>query len=237
MCSPPIRPSPRPPCWPARPEMGRGRPRLRPARRRRRPRTPPSSKAFCRARLAAYKVPSRFEFVADFPRTAAGKVQKHSRCLAAAGFRRRREDLGPPLAAAESRPFAETDPGEGLVAGGAGPCSASIRLRSILSTAALEVADQSSQEPATESERPRRSGRRPPRRRRLRSRRAPPPPMRVSAPSPPIRTSCAGAAEQDEVAVMDSAAVDADDWPAGSELPLTIRVAPAATLPLWRTSS
>jgi len=33
--------------------------------------------AFCRSRLAAYKVPKAFEFVADFPRTAAGKVQKH----------------------------------------------------------------------------------------------------------------------------------------------------------------
>jgi fatty-acyl-CoA synthase len=33
--------------------------------------------AFCRERLAAYKVPARFEFVDDFPRTAAGKVQKH----------------------------------------------------------------------------------------------------------------------------------------------------------------
>jgi fatty-acyl-CoA synthase len=33
--------------------------------------------AFCRARLAAYKVPKGFEFVADFPRTAAGKIQKH----------------------------------------------------------------------------------------------------------------------------------------------------------------
>ncbi|QAY77228.1 long-chain fatty acid--CoA ligase [Sphingosinicella sp. BN140058] len=33
--------------------------------------------AFCRARLAAYKVPKSFEFVAAFPRTAAGKVQKH----------------------------------------------------------------------------------------------------------------------------------------------------------------
>jgi fatty-acyl-CoA synthase len=32
---------------------------------------------FCRQRLAAYKVPASFEFVADFPRTAAGKVQKH----------------------------------------------------------------------------------------------------------------------------------------------------------------
>jgi fatty-acyl-CoA synthase len=33
--------------------------------------------AFCRARLAAYKVPSRFDMVSEFPRTAAGKIQKH----------------------------------------------------------------------------------------------------------------------------------------------------------------
>jgi fatty-acyl-CoA synthase len=33
--------------------------------------------AFCRARLAAYKVPKTFTFVADFPRTSAGKIQKH----------------------------------------------------------------------------------------------------------------------------------------------------------------
>lgn len=33
--------------------------------------------AYCRGLLAAYKVPRSFEFVADFPRTAAGKVQKH----------------------------------------------------------------------------------------------------------------------------------------------------------------
>ena len=33
--------------------------------------------AFCRARLAPYKVPRRFDFVAEFPRTAAGKIQKH----------------------------------------------------------------------------------------------------------------------------------------------------------------
>jgi fatty-acyl-CoA synthase len=33
--------------------------------------------AFCRTRLAAYKVPGSFHYVADFPRTAAGKVQKH----------------------------------------------------------------------------------------------------------------------------------------------------------------
>ena len=33
--------------------------------------------AFCRERLAPYKVPRRFDFVAEFPRTAAGKIQKH----------------------------------------------------------------------------------------------------------------------------------------------------------------
>ena len=33
--------------------------------------------AFCRERLAAYKVPRSFEFVAAFPRTSAGKIQKH----------------------------------------------------------------------------------------------------------------------------------------------------------------
>jgi fatty-acyl-CoA synthase len=33
--------------------------------------------AFCRSRLAPYKVPKSFEFVHDLPRTAAGKVQKH----------------------------------------------------------------------------------------------------------------------------------------------------------------
>lgn len=40
---------------------------------------PPAAEleAFCRARLAAYKVPARFEYAEDFPRTAAGKVQKH----------------------------------------------------------------------------------------------------------------------------------------------------------------
>ncbi len=33
--------------------------------------------AWCRARLAAYKVPKRFVEVSEFPRTAAGKVRKH----------------------------------------------------------------------------------------------------------------------------------------------------------------
>jgi fatty-acyl-CoA synthase len=34
-------------------------------------------RAFCRARLAPYKVPQSFAFVADFPRTSAGKIRKH----------------------------------------------------------------------------------------------------------------------------------------------------------------
>ena len=34
-------------------------------------------RAHCRQRLAAYKVPASFEFVAEFPRTSAGKIQKH----------------------------------------------------------------------------------------------------------------------------------------------------------------
>jgi fatty-acyl-CoA synthase len=38
---------------------------------------PAELEAFCRARLAAFKVPVRFDFVEDFPRTAAGKVRKH----------------------------------------------------------------------------------------------------------------------------------------------------------------
>ena len=33
--------------------------------------------AFCRQRLAPYKVPAAFEFVPDFPRTSAGKIRKH----------------------------------------------------------------------------------------------------------------------------------------------------------------
>ncbi len=33
--------------------------------------------SFCRARLAPYKVPRRFEIVSDFPRTPAGKIRKH----------------------------------------------------------------------------------------------------------------------------------------------------------------
>jgi fatty-acyl-CoA synthase len=33
--------------------------------------------SYCRERLAAYKVPRQFVTVPDFPRTAAGKVQKH----------------------------------------------------------------------------------------------------------------------------------------------------------------
>ena len=34
-------------------------------------------RAFCRARLAGYKVPKSFAVVADLPRNALGKVQKH----------------------------------------------------------------------------------------------------------------------------------------------------------------
>lgn len=34
-------------------------------------------RAYCRAHLAAYKVPKSFVIVDDFPRTAAGKIQKH----------------------------------------------------------------------------------------------------------------------------------------------------------------
>jgi fatty-acyl-CoA synthase len=33
--------------------------------------------AYCRSRLAPYKVPVSFEFVAEFPRTPGGKIQKH----------------------------------------------------------------------------------------------------------------------------------------------------------------
>jgi len=32
---------------------------------------------FCRERLAAYKVPRSFHFLSEFPRTSAGKIQKH----------------------------------------------------------------------------------------------------------------------------------------------------------------
>ncbi len=53
-----------------------GRAFLRLAEGRQRP-AAADLQAFCRARLAAYKVPASFEFVEDFPRTAAGKVQKH----------------------------------------------------------------------------------------------------------------------------------------------------------------
>lgn len=40
------------------------------------PPEPAELAAWCRARLAAYKVPKRFHFTDDFPRTAAGKVRK-----------------------------------------------------------------------------------------------------------------------------------------------------------------
>ncbi|MFN3945944.1 MAG: class I adenylate-forming enzyme family protein [Allosphingosinicella sp.] len=34
-------------------------------------------RSFCRSRLAPYKVPLSFEYVREFPRTSAGKIQKH----------------------------------------------------------------------------------------------------------------------------------------------------------------
>ncbi len=40
---------------------------------------------FCRANLAGYKVPRNVTFVADFPRTAAGKIKKHLLAPAALG--------------------------------------------------------------------------------------------------------------------------------------------------------
>jgi len=55
-------------------EVGRAFVQLAPDRG---PPDPNELTAFCRARLAPYKVPSRFEFVAEFPRTSAGKIQKH----------------------------------------------------------------------------------------------------------------------------------------------------------------
>jgi fatty-acyl-CoA synthase len=39
--------------------------------------TPVELDRFCRARLAGYKVPRYFDYVDDFPRTPAGKIQKH----------------------------------------------------------------------------------------------------------------------------------------------------------------
>ncbi|HEX6376491.1 MAG TPA: AMP-binding protein [Allosphingosinicella sp.] len=56
--------------------------------------------AFCRARLAPYKVPAGFETVEDFPRTAAGKVQKHLLAVSPPpAFAGDGERLGPPVAA------------------------------------------------------------------------------------------------------------------------------------------
>jgi len=53
--------------------------------------------AFCRQRLAAYKVPRRFDFVDDFPRTSAGKIQKH--LLGFGGEERRPASAGKGFAA------------------------------------------------------------------------------------------------------------------------------------------
>jgi fatty-acyl-CoA synthase len=55
-------------------EVGRAYVQLRPGAH-----APPAAEfeQFCRAALAAYKVPKTFVFVEDMPRTAAGKVRKH----------------------------------------------------------------------------------------------------------------------------------------------------------------
>jgi len=55
-------------------EVGRAFVQLSPGRGRP---APAELQAFCLARLAPYKVPRRFDFVAEFPRTSAGKIQKH----------------------------------------------------------------------------------------------------------------------------------------------------------------
>jgi fatty-acyl-CoA synthase len=56
--------------------------------------------AFCRERLAAYKVPASFEHVEDFPRTAAGKVQKHLLARSPSpAFAGEGEGLSPPVRA------------------------------------------------------------------------------------------------------------------------------------------
>ena len=41
------------------------------------PLAPPDLEAYLRERLAAFKVPRRWVFVDELPRTASGKVQKH----------------------------------------------------------------------------------------------------------------------------------------------------------------
>ena len=62
----------------ADPKWGEVGPRLRPARAGRRPiPTAPSSPPSAAPASPPYKVPRRFDFVAEFPRTSAGKIQKH----------------------------------------------------------------------------------------------------------------------------------------------------------------
>ncbi|MEA3065600.1 MAG: fatty-acyl-CoA synthase, partial [Sphingomonadales bacterium] len=64
------------------------------------PPDPAEIEAFCRSRLAGYKVPVGFEYVDDFPRTAAGKVQKHLLArLSPPAFAGDGEGKGPPVAA------------------------------------------------------------------------------------------------------------------------------------------
>ena len=57
--------------------MGRGRLRLRRARRAARGSTPEALRAWGSERLARFKLPKRFVEVAELPRTETGKVQKH----------------------------------------------------------------------------------------------------------------------------------------------------------------
>ncbi len=64
--------------------------------------SPSELAAFCRARLASFKVPKGFTFCADFPRTALGKVKKH--CLDSKARRHgNAPDDGPRTRAARAR--------------------------------------------------------------------------------------------------------------------------------------
>lgn len=61
-------------------ETGRAYILLRPGHA---PPNPDDLEQFCRARLAAFKAPTQWEFVTEFPRTPAGKIQKHRLTAAA----------------------------------------------------------------------------------------------------------------------------------------------------------
>ena len=60
----------------ARRDLGRGGRGVRPAGSRPAPPTPDELRAYCRERLAAYKTPRHWFFVAAFPLTPSGKIQK-----------------------------------------------------------------------------------------------------------------------------------------------------------------